>query len=216
MDPLQVLVADDEGVSRTVVGAMLKKAGYPVVFANDGEQAWRELDSDNPPALALLDWEMPGLQGPEIVQRIRSKQLQAPTYVILLTGRDSSADIVQGLRAGADDYVTKPANEDELIARVSVGARVVQLQSALADRVRSLEEALANVKALQTLLPMCAYCKSVRNDHNYWEKVETYFTQHSNVAFTHSYCPNCYERFVRPELEALEDKSEEQKGQRRG
>ena len=216
MDPLRVLVADDEGVSRTVVGAMLKKAGYPVVFANDGEQAWRELDSDNPPALALLDWEMPGLQGPEIVQRIRSKQLQSPTYVILLTGRDSSADIVQGLRAGADDYVTKPANEDELIARVSVGARVVQLQSALADRVRSLEEALANVKALQTLLPMCAYCKSVRNDHNYWEKVETYFTQHSNVAFTHSYCPNCYERFVRPELEALEDQSTEHKGQRRG
>jgi len=216
MDPLRVLVADDEGVSRTVVGAMLKKAGYPVVFANDGEQAWRELDSDDPPALALLDWEMPGLQGPEIVQRIRSKQLPSPTYVILLTGRDSSADIVQGLRAGADDYVTKPANEDELIARVSVGARVVQLQSALADRVRSLEEALANVKALQTLLPMCAYCKSVRNDHNYWEKVETYFTQHSNVAFTHSYCPNCYERFVRPELEALEDQSAEHKGQRRG
>ena len=71
--------------------------------------------------------------------------------------------------------MTKPANEDELIARVNVGARVVQLQTALADRVRSLEEALANVKALQTLLPMCAYCKSIRNDQNYWEKVETYF-----------------------------------------
>ena len=70
--------------------------------------------------------------------------------------------------------------------------------------MRSLEEALANVKALQTLLPMCAYCKSIRNDQNYWEKVETYFSQHSGVSFTHSYCPSCYERFVRPELEALE------------
>ncbi len=216
MDPLQVLVADDEAVSRTVVGAMLKKAGYPVIFANDGEQAWQQLDSDSPPALALLDWEMPGLQGPEIVQRIRSKQAQTPTYLILLTSRDSSADIVQGLRAGADDYVTKPANEDELIARVSVGARVVQLQTALADRVRSLEEALANVKALQTLLPMCAYCKSVRNDQNYWERVETYFAQHSNVAFSHSYCPTCYERFVRPQLEALEDQAASEKRQRRG
>jgi phosphoserine phosphatase RsbU/P len=216
MDPLQVLVADDEAVSRTVVGAMLKKAGYPVVFANDGEQAWQQLDSDHPPALALLDWEMPGLQGPEIVQRIRGKQAQTPTYVILLTSRDSSADIVQGLRAGADDYVTKPANEDELIARVSVGARVVQLQTALADRVRSLEEALANVKALQTLLPMCAYCKSVRNDQNYWERVETYFAQHSNVAFSHSYCPSCYERFVRPQLEALEEKGASENRQRRG
>src|SRR5687767_13082706 len=211
MDSLQVLVADDEPVSRTVVGAMLKKAGYVVHYAPDGEQAWKRLNSPNPPALALLDWEMPGLQGPEVIQRIRGKQVHVPTYVILLTSRDSSADIVQGLRGGADDYVTKPANEDELIARVSVGARVVQLQTALADRVRSLEEALANVKALQTLLPMCAYCKSIRNDQNYWEKVETYFTQHSNVAFTHSYCPNCYERFVRPELEALEDAQERQR-----
>ena len=205
MDSLQVLVADDEPVSRTVVGAMLKKAGYVVHYAPDGEQAWQRLNSDDPPALALLDWEMPGLQGPEVVERIRQKQVQVPTYVILLTSRDSSADIVRGLRAGADDYVCKPADEDELIARVNVGRRVVQLQLALADRVNSLEEALANVKALQTLLPMCAYCKSIRNDQNYWEKVETYFTQHSGVSFTHSYCPSCYERFVRPELEALED-----------
>ena len=205
MLPLQVLVADDEPVSRTVVGAMLKKAGYPVIYAPDGQQAWQALDTNDPPSLALLDWEMPGLQGPEVVERLRARETQTPTYVILLTSRDSSADIVRGLRAGADDYVTKPANEDELIARVNVGAKVVQLQAALADRVRSLEEALANVKALQTLLPMCAYCKSIRNDQNYWEKVETYFSQHSNVSFTHSYCPNCYERFVKPELEALED-----------
>jgi hypothetical protein len=99
---------------------------------------------------------------------------------------------------------------------VNVGARVVQLQTALADRVRSLEEALANVKALQTLLPMCAYCKSIRNDQNYWEKVETYFTQHSGVSFTHSYCPSCYERFVRPELEALEDARAAQDRLKRG
>ncbi len=202
---LQILVADDEPVSRTVVGAMLKKAGYVVSYAPDGEQAWERLNGPTSPALALLDWEMPGLQGPEIVERIRSQQTPTPTYIILLTSRDSSADIVRGLRAGADDYVTKPANEDELIARVNVGARFVQLQAALAERVRSLEEALANVRALQTLLPMCAYCKSIRNDQNYWEKVETYFTQHSGVSFTHSYCPSCYDRYVRPQLEALED-----------
>jgi len=216
MVQLPVLVADDEPVSRTVVSAMLKKAGYPVILASDGEQAWQKLDAADSPSLALLDWEMPGLQGPEVVERIRNRASQAPTYVILLTSRDSSADIVRGLRAGADDYVTKPANEDELIARVNVGARVVQLQIALADRVRSLEEALANVKALQTLLPMCAYCKSIRNDQNYWEKVETYFSQHSNVSFTHSYCPNCYERFVRPELEALEDARAAKDKQKRG
>ena len=201
---LRVLVADDEPVSRTVVGAMLKKAGYIVTFANDGEQAWSQLAGENPPAIALLDWEMPGLAGPEVVARLRSRQLQTPTYVILLTSRDSSADIVAGLKGGADDYVTKPADQDELVARVNVGARVVELQSALAERVRSLEEALANVKALQTLLPMCAYCKAIRNDQNYWQKVETYFHDHSGVSFSHSYCPNCYERFVKPQLDALD------------
>ncbi|MDP2053210.1 MAG: response regulator [Acidobacteriota bacterium] len=214
MPSLRVLVADDEPVSRTVVGAMLKKAGYEVTFAPDGEQAWQQLTAPNPPAIALLDWEMPGLAGPEVVQLIRARGEQAPTYVILLTSRDSSADIVTGLKAGANDYVTKPANEDELVARVNVGARVVELQLALAERVRSLEEALANVKALQTLLPMCAYCKSIRNDQNYWEKVETYFHDHSGVSFSHSYCPTCYERFVKPQLDALEDVSQTQKKQK--
>jgi len=214
MAPLRVLIADDEPVSRTVVGAMLKKAGYEVTFAPDGEQAWQQLTAPNPPAIALLDWEMPGLAGPEVVQLIRARGEQAPTYVILLTSRDSSADIVTGLKAGANDYVTKPPNEDELVARVNVGARVVELQLALAERVRSLEEALANVKALQTLLPMCAYCKSIRNDQNYWEKVETYFHDHSGVSFSHSYCPTCYERFVKPQLDALEDVSKAQRRQK--
>ena len=211
MPSLRVLVADDEPVSRTVVGAMLKKAGYEVSFASDGDQAWQHLSGPNPPPIALLDWEMPGLAGPEVVQRVRGQGEQVPIYIILLTSRDSSADIVTGLKAGANDYVTKPANEDELVARVNVGARVIELQIALAERVRSLEEALANVKALQTLLPMCAYCKAIRNDQNYWEKVETYFHAHSGVSFSHSYCPTCYDRFVKPQLDALEDVTQAQR-----
>ena len=215
MPALQVLIADDEPVSRTVVAAMVKKAGYSVMLSGDGEDAWKKLNGPSAPSIALLDWMMPGLDGPELVKRLRAVQLERPTYVILLTSRDSSADVVAGLKAGADDYVTKPADEEELIARVNVGARVVELQTALADRVKSLEDALANVKALQTLLPMCAYCKSVRNDQNYWEKVETYFHEHSGVQFSHSYCPNCYERFVKPQLDALDDVSKSAQKQKR-
>lgn len=215
MGQMRVLLADDEVVSRTIVGAMLRKAGYEVVTAADGEEAWRVLEAADRPSIALLDWMMPGIDGPEVVRRLRERAEATPPYVILLTSRDSAADVVAGLRSGADDYVTKPADEDELVARVNVGARVVGLQTALADRVRSLEEALANVKTLQGLLPMCAYCKSVRNDQNYWERVETYFHQHSGVQFSHSFCPSCYEKYVKPQLDALDEATDAADRQRR-
>jgi response regulator RpfG family c-di-GMP phosphodiesterase len=127
-----------------------------------------------------------------------------PTYVVLLTSRDASADIVAGLRAGADDYVTKPPHEDELLARVHVGVRVVQLQQALADRVSRLEDALSSVKQLQGLLPICSYCKRIRDDQNYWQQVESYFGAHTDVQFSHSYCPDCYDRHVKPQLDELD------------
>jgi CheY-like chemotaxis protein len=201
---LEVLVADDEPVSRTVVAAMLRKGGYHVQLASDGEQAWLALQQPNAPPVAVMDWMMPGLDGPEICRRLRQLETPTPTYVILLTSRDASADVVEGLRAGADDYVRKPPNEEELLARISVGARVISLQQTLADRVRRLEEALSNVKQLQGLLPMCSYCKRIRDDQNYWQQVESYFSDHSDVQFSHSYCPDCFEKYVKPQLEALD------------
>jgi DNA-binding response OmpR family regulator len=194
MSDLRVLVADDDPVSRTVVAAILRKGGYPVQLASDGNEAWALLQQPDPPSMAVMDWMMPGLDGPEICRRLLTLARQTPTYVILLTSRDASADIVAGLHAGADDYVTKPPKEDELLARLSVGARVVTLQQALADRVKKLEEALSNVKQLQGLLPICSYCKSIRDDQNYWRRVETYISEHSGVQFSHSFCPDCYEQ----------------------
>lgn len=201
---LAVLVADDEPVSRAVVAAMLRKAGYHVQLAGDGEEAWLALQQPDAPPVAILDWMMPGLDGPEICRRLRSVETPTPTYVILLTARDAAADVVEGLHAGADDYVRKPPNEDELLARVSVGTRVIGLQQALADRLRKLEEALSNVKQLQGLLPICSYCKRIRDDQNYWQQVESYITVHSGVQFSHSYCPDCFERYVKPQLDALD------------
>jgi CheY-like chemotaxis protein len=203
MADLPVLVADDDAVSRTVVAAILRKGGYSVRVAGDGGEAWRVLSSKEAPPLAVIDWMMPVLDGPDICRRLRQVESKTPTYVILLTSRDASADIVAGLQAGADDYVTKPAREDELLARVSVGARVAKLQQALADRVQSLEDALSKVKQLQGLLPICMYCKSIRDDQNYWRRVETYITEHSDAQFSHSFCPDCYERYVKPQLEEL-------------
>lgn len=204
MASLDILVADDEPVSRRVVSAMLERAGFSVRSVVDGSEALSLLLSDRPPPMALLDWMMPGLDGPEVVRRLREREQGTPSYIILLTSRGDTSDIVAGLRAGANDYVTKPAHEDELLARVGVGVRVAELQRTLADRVRHLEDALRNVKQLQGLLPICSYCKAIRNDQNYWQRVENYLHEHSGVQFSHSYCPSCYERHVRPQLDALD------------
>jgi response regulator RpfG family c-di-GMP phosphodiesterase len=112
----------------------------------------------------------------------------------LLTGRDAKADVVAGLLAGANDYVTKPFDREELRARLHVGRQVVELQHSLAARVQQLEKALSQVNSLEGLLPICTYCKKIRDDNNYWEQVETYLLDHSEVRFSHGICPDCLQR----------------------
>jgi phosphoserine phosphatase RsbU/P len=204
-----VIVADDDSTSRRIVVAMLRKAGYEVVQAADGVEALALLQAPGAPSLAVMDWMMPGLDGPDVCRRLRETPSDTPPYLILLTSRGSAGDIVEALKAGANDHVTKPADEDELVARVQVGARVVELQHALSDRVARLEEALRKVQQLQGLLPICAYCKRIRDDGNYWQQVESYLATHADVQFSHSICPDCYQRVVKPELDALDGEGSE-------
>ena len=198
---MRILIADDDRVSRRLLEARLLKDGHEVIVTEQGDQAWQTLHRDPTIPLAILDWNMPGLTGPEICARMRQTKTDQPTYVILLTSRDTREDIVSGLQAGANDYVTKPFDFDELRARVQVGERVLQLQKALADRVRELEEALANVKILQGLLPICLYCKKIRDDQNYWQQLDKYVAAHTAARFSHGICPDCYDKVVKPELE---------------
>ena len=191
---MKVLIAEDDPVSRRLLQAALIKWGYEVTVTSNGKEAWQALQATDAPSLLILDWLMPEMDGVEICREVRQLPALKSAYIILLTSRGSKEDIVKGLEAGADDYVTKPFDHGELRARVQVGSRVVQLQSALAERVNELEEAIASVKTLQGLLPICCYCKKIRDDGNYWHRVESYISGHANVRFSHGICPDCNEK----------------------
>jgi CheY-like chemotaxis protein len=154
------------------------------------------------PRLALLDWMMPGLDGPDVCRKVRGQAGREPPYLILLTSRGAKEDVVVGLHSGADDYLTKPFDRGELQARLQVGRRILTLQHSLADRVRELESALAQVKQLQGLLPICCYCKKIRDDQNYWQQVEQYIGKHSAARFSHGICPECWQKEVCPQFAA--------------
>jgi sigma-B regulation protein RsbU (phosphoserine phosphatase) len=189
---MRILIADDERVSTMMLGRTLEQWGFEVVVAQDGVEAWERIVSDQPPALAIVDWEMPGLDGIELCRRIRATSLRSPVYVILLTARNSRQDLVAGLEAGADDYLTKPFDPDELRARIHVGQRTLGL--------------IENIKRLTGLLPICSYCKRIRSDTDYWEQVDSYITEHTDVLFSHGICPSCLvkvmEEFDPPEVPA--------------
>ena len=150
---------------------------------------------------------MPGLEGPEVVRRIREAELERdesqPIYFILLTAREATPDVVHGFEAGANDYIKKPFQKDELRARVEVGIRMHDLQVALTERVLELEEAVSKVHTLQGLLPICSYCKKIRDDRNYWTDVESYIVEFSDAEFSHGVCPDCFATHLQPRLDEL-------------
>jgi phosphoserine phosphatase RsbU/P len=184
---VRILIADDDRLSTTMLGRTLDQWGFEVIVAHDGAAAWEAIVAEKPPALAILDWMMPQIDGIDLCRRVRATALRSPVYLILLTARNSRADLVAGLEAGADDYLTKPFDPDELRARIHVGRRTLAL--------------IANIKRLTGLLPICSYCKRIRSDHDYWEQVESYITEHTDALFTHGVCPSCMTK-VMAELDA--------------
>ena len=197
---MKILIAEDDQISRLVLERALKKWGHIVVVASDGLAAWQVLQRDDAPKLAILDWMMPGMDGPTICQKTRALIRQEPTYIILLTAKQQKEDVVLGLESGADDYVVKPFDHQELRSRIRVGERMIALQQKLADRVRKLEVALSDITLLSGLLPICCYCKNVRDDKNYWQEVESYVAARSDVHFSHGICPTCWVKVVVPEM----------------
>ncbi len=197
---MDILIAEDDPISCRLLEVTLSKYGHGVIVTTDGSEALERLSRDDAPRLAILDWMMPNLDGLTVCRRLREHPSGRSTYIILLTARGDKKDVVAGLESGADDYITKPFDRDELQARVNVGLRMAGLQQSLAERVRKLENALKRVKQLQGLLPICCYCKCIRNDGNYWQRVEEYIGEHSNAQFSHGICPRCFETIVKKQL----------------
>lgn len=155
---MRILIAEDDAVARRVLETTLVKWGHELVVTSDGAQAWAELQKEDAPPLAILDWMMPGVEGTEVCRRVRQTAQATPTYIILLTGKGRTEDSVFGLQTGADDYLTKPFDRDELRARVQVGVRVIELQRSLADRVRQLERAEAELRVLSLTDDLTGLC----------------------------------------------------------
>ncbi len=190
---MRILIADDDLTSRNMLAAALRKGGYDVVCVAKGEDAWQLMREPDAPNMAILDWMMPGMDGVEVVRRVRTLETHRPPYIIMLTSKGEKADVIAGLEAGADDYLAKPFDPGELRARVQVGRRIVEMQESLATQVKRLREALEHIKTLQGILPICSFCKKIRNDEGYWDQVESYVSEHSNAEFSHSICPECME-----------------------
>ena len=187
---MKILIAEDDAVCRTDLARTLTQWGHDVIVLDDGAAAWETLQQEDAPKLAILDWMMPNLDGPQVCRKVRDLMRPEPTYLILLTIKQLKSDIVVGLDSGADDFVSKPFDRQELRSRIRVGQRMIALQQKLADRVYKLEDALAQVSMLRGLLPTCCYCKKIRDDKNYWQEVETYVASHSDLRLQPRHLPD--------------------------
>ncbi|MFQ5767995.1 MAG: response regulator transcription factor [Acidobacteriota bacterium] len=188
---MQILIAEDDSVSRFMVEKVLKTAGHQTQAVIDGHQAWEILEQPGAPRLLVLDWMMPGVDGPEICRRLRAREGAGYSYVILLTAKTHREDVVAGLEAGADDFISKPFERQELLSRVRAGMRILELEDRLELRVKELKDALDHVEQLQGLIPICMMCRKVRDEEDTWQRLETYIQARSAAIFSHALCEDC-------------------------
>ena len=185
---MKILTTDDDEVARKVLTRTLKVLGHEVVETKDGHEAWAEyrLHHFN---LIVSDWLMPGMDGIELTKLVRSENRQKYTYIIMLTSLEGKGRYLEGMEAGADDFINKPFDKETLAARLHVAERILNLQ--------------AEVKQLEGLLPICAYCKKIKDDGNQWQHMESYISRRTEANFSHGICPECYEKHMLPQLQML-------------
>jgi phosphoserine phosphatase RsbU/P len=177
---MKVLVADDDRVSRTVLDRILRKLGYETVLTENGRAALAALIREEIP-LVVTDWNMPDIDGLELCRRLRAPNRKVYTYVIILTMRSGKSSYLEALAAGADDFMSKPVDADELAARLKVGERIIGLQK--------------EMRQMQGLLAICMMCKKIREGEE-WVAIERYVAARTATSFTHGLCPDCFKQQV--------------------
>jgi len=203
----RIMVVDDSEDCRVFLEFMLRQAGYEdIVQVDSAVEAFTRLGLAGAPRpdvtvdLVLLDIGLPDLDGIDACGRIRQDPHLNGVPIIMVTAMPDDSTMEAAFRAGADDYVRKPFDRVELQARLQVGLRVIRLQLQLLDRVRELEEGRARERVLQRLVPICAYCRRIRDDRDYWQGIERYVSQSAGLQFSHGVCPDCVHKMER-ELE---------------
>jgi DNA-binding response OmpR family regulator len=191
---MKIVVADDEALSRMVLKGVLGNAGYDVVMTTDGDEALAALSAPDAPQLAVLDWMMPGKNGLDICRALRAQAGRRYTYVVMLTAKDRREERLEAISAGADDFLSKPIDQAELLARLRTGQRILRAEGALAEKVLELEQALHQVKHLEGIITICMHCRRIASGKDEWQKLEAYIEAHSNASFTHGLCHDCLDK----------------------
>ena len=185
---MRILVVEDDFDALDVLQVMLRLEGHDVVTAVNGEDGWNKYKSGETVSVVISDWLMPETDGLELCRRIRSIDSSRYCYVILLSALQGKPHYLEALGAGADDFISKPYDKDELRARLLVAERIVGLH--------------ARIKHLEGILPTCMYCKRIRDEHDKWVHIEYYISQRTEAHFSHGVCPQCYRDVVQPDLDA--------------
>ncbi|HOK04442.1 MAG TPA: response regulator transcription factor [Victivallales bacterium] len=194
---MKILCIEDDKTTAMTLSRLLEKWKYSVFSASNGIEALQILASKNPPQLILTDWIMPELNGLEFTKKVRKKFKGKFFYIIILSSKTNKNDIVEGLMAGANDYILKPFDPLELKSRINVGVKTIALQNKLAMKVKELKYALDRIKKIEGLVPICMYCKKIRTPDNYWQQIEEYIEKHSDARFTHGICNDCLEKVMK-------------------
>lgn len=176
----KVLIAEDDPVSAKVLSVLLQRLGYETIIAQNGREAW-DAFHNAPVRIIVSDWMMPGMDGLALCEKVRAREKTLYTYFILLTANRTSADnYALAAAAGVDDFLTKPLDREMLRMRLGVAERILKYT--------------AEIRQLREMIPICAYCRKVRDEDDYWERVETYIQKETGSRFSHGACPECCEK----------------------